>query len=136
MRSPLSLLVSRKEKSSLRGDRCADHFTSRHILATGQDVANVAESQAGFLQMELLPNGSLYVSLTIPSLIVATAGGGTGLPTQRECLAVMGCTGEGKAKRLAQIIAAAALGGEMSLMSAVIADAWVSAHEAHGRNKL
>ena len=33
----------------------------------------------------------LYYSITIPSLIVATHGGGTGLATQHECLQVLGC---------------------------------------------
>ena len=52
------------------------------FIATGQDVANVSESSAGILYTELTPEGDLYISLTIPSLIVATYGGGTGLPSQ------------------------------------------------------
>jgi hydroxymethylglutaryl-CoA reductase (NADPH) len=51
------------------------------FIATGQDVANVAESSAGPLYAELTRSGDLYVSLTIPSRIVATHGGGTGLAT-------------------------------------------------------
>ena len=39
---------------------------------------------------ELSPQGELYYSITIPSLIVATYGGGTGLATQRECLELFG----------------------------------------------
>ena len=41
-------------------------------------------------------NGDYYYSITIPSLIVATYGGGTGLATQRECLEMLGCYGTGK----------------------------------------
>src|SRR5215212_1025833 len=63
------------------------------FIATGQDVANVAESSAAYNYGELLPDGNLYFSVTIPSLIVATYGGGTGLATQRECLELMGCYG-------------------------------------------
>src|SRR5205807_8308582 len=70
------------------------------FIATGQDVANVAESSAGVLYTEVSPGGDLYLSITIPSLIVATHGGGTGLPTQRECLAILGCTGKGKVGKL------------------------------------
>ncbi len=72
------------------------------FIATGQDVANVSESSAGILYTELLPDGDLYISLTIPSLIVATYGGGTGLATQRECLEVMDCYGRDRAKKFAE----------------------------------
>jgi hydroxymethylglutaryl-CoA reductase (NADPH) len=105
------------------------------FIATGQDVANVAESSAGILYSELNPDGDLYMSLTIPSLIVATFGGGTGLPTQRECLALMGCVGRGKVKKLAEIIAGVALAGEISLGSAISSLDWVSSHEKYGRNR-
>ncbi|HSM50159.1 MAG TPA: hydroxymethylglutaryl-CoA reductase, partial [Thermoanaerobaculia bacterium] len=56
------------------------------FIATGQDVANVAESSAGLVYTEITAGGDLYIAITIPSLIVATYGGGTSLPTQRECL--------------------------------------------------
>ena len=105
------------------------------FIATGQDVANVAESSAGILYSELNSDGDLYMSLTIPSLIVATFGGGTALPTQRECLALMGCVGRGKVKKLAEIIAGVALAGEISLGSAISSLDWVSSHEKYGRNR-
>ena len=105
------------------------------FIATGQDVANVAESSAGILYTEVTPDRDLYISLTIPSLIVATYGGGTGLPTQRECLAVMGCVGRGKVGKLAEIIAGVALAGEISLGSAISSLDWVSSHEKYGRNR-
>ena len=105
------------------------------FIATGQDVANVAESSAGVLYSELTPSGGLYLSLTIPSLIVATYGGGTGLATQRECLEILDCYGKGKVNRLAEIIAGAALAGEISLGAAISSSDWVSAHEKHGRNR-
>ena len=105
------------------------------VIATGQDVANVAESSAGIVYVELKPNGDYYFSVTIPSLIVATYGGGTGLPTQRECLAMMGCYGACKVNKLAEIVAATVLCGELSLGSAVVANEWVSSHEQYGRNR-
>jgi hydroxymethylglutaryl-CoA reductase (NADPH) len=105
------------------------------FIATGQDVANVAESSAGALYGEVTPDGSLYLSLTIPSLIVATYGGGTALPTQRECLEVMGCWGRGKVHKLAEIVAAVALAGEISLGAAISSLDWVSSHEKYGRNR-
>ena len=105
------------------------------FIATGQDVANVSESSAGILYTELTPDGDLYISLTIPSLIVATYGGGTGLPTQKECLELLGCFGKGKVLKLAEIVASVALAGEISLGSAISSNDWVSSHETYGRNR-
>ena len=116
------------------GNHSANGITAMFI-ATGQDVANVAESSALYGFSELLPNGDFYASVTLPSLIVATYGGGTGLATQRECLEMMDCYGEGKVYKLAEIIAATVLAGEMSLGSAVVAEEWVQAHDDLGRNR-
>jgi hydroxymethylglutaryl-CoA reductase (NADPH) len=105
------------------------------FIATGQDVANVAESSAGIIYTELTDDGGLYMSLTIPSLIVATYGGGTGLATQRECLEILGCFGAGKVRKLAEIVAGVALAGELSLAAAISSFDWVSSHEQYGRNR-
>ncbi|MBP7694795.1 MAG: hydroxymethylglutaryl-CoA reductase, partial [Anaerolineales bacterium] len=105
------------------------------FIATGQDVANVAESSAGIIYSEITRDGDLYLSLTIPSLIVATYGGGTGLPTQRECLEILGCFGQGKVQKFAEIVAGVALAGEISLASAISSSDWVSSHEKYGRNR-
>ena len=105
------------------------------FIACGQDVANVAESSAAAVYAEITKSGDYYFSVTIPSLIVATYGGGTGLPTQRECLELMDCYGTDRVKKFAEIIAATVLCGELSLGTAVIADEWVSSHEQLGRNR-
>jgi hydroxymethylglutaryl-CoA reductase (NADPH) len=105
------------------------------FIATGQDAANVAESHAGLNYGELLDNGDFYWSVTLPSLICATYGGGTALPTQRECLEMMDCFGSGKSDKLAEIIAAVVLAGDVSLSSAILAHEWVSSHEKMGRNR-
>jgi hydroxymethylglutaryl-CoA reductase (NADPH) len=105
------------------------------FIATGQDAANVAESSAALGFSELLPNGDFYGSITLPSLIVATYGGGTGLATQRECLELLGCYGTGKVLKLAEIIAATVLCGELSLGWAILAEQWVTAHDRLGRNR-
>jgi hydroxymethylglutaryl-CoA reductase (NADPH) len=116
------------------GNHSANGITALFI-ATGQDVANVAESSALYGFSELLPNGDFYASVTLPSLIVATYGGGTGLATQRECLEIMDCYGAGKVHKLAEIVAATVLAGELSLGSAVVAEEWVRAHDDLGRNR-
>jgi hydroxymethylglutaryl-CoA reductase (NADPH) len=105
------------------------------FIATGQDVANVSESSAAIGYTEVTKEGDLYISITLPSLIVATHGGGTGLPTQRECLEIMGCVGKGKVKKLAEIIAGTVLAGELSLGAAISSLDWVSSHEQYGRNR-
>ena len=105
------------------------------FIATGQDAANVAESHGGITYGQLLENGDYYWSVTLPALICATHGGGTGLPSQRECLQILGCVGTGKADKLAEIIAAVVLAGDVSLTSAVLAGDWVSSHDALGRNR-
>jgi hydroxymethylglutaryl-CoA reductase (NADPH) len=105
------------------------------FIATGQDAGNVAESQAALAYVELRENDDYYYSLTLPSLIVATHGGGTGLATQRECLELLGCYGTGKAHKFAEIVAATVVCGELSLGSAVVADEFVAAHDKLGRNR-
>jgi hydroxymethylglutaryl-CoA reductase (NADPH) len=116
------------------GAHSANAITAMFI-ACGQDVANVAESSAAVVYAEITAQGDYYYSITIPSLIVATYGGGTGLATQRECLEMLGCYGEGGAKKLAEIVAATVLCGELSLGSAIVAGEWVSSHERLGRNR-
>ena len=130
----LSNMGAMMANSVNNGSHFANGITALFI-ACGQDVANVAESASGFVHGEVLDNGDYYFSITIPSLIVATYGGGTGLPSQRECLEVMGCYGEGKVKRLAEIIAAVVLCGELSLSAAIVSDQWVSSHDQYGRNR-
>jgi hydroxymethylglutaryl-CoA reductase (NADPH) len=105
------------------------------FIATGQDVANVSESSAAIVYTGLTPSGALYLSVTIPSLIVATHGGGTGLANQRECLEVLGCYGKGKVNKLAEIVAGVVLAGDLSLAAAISSSDWVSSHERMGRNR-
>ena len=105
------------------------------FIACGQDVANVANSAVGLTRIEVLDGGDLYATVTLPSLTVATVGGGTSLGTARECLKVLDCQGAGKARRLAEIVAALLLAGEVSLLAAISAGDLVGAHEAYGRNR-
>jgi hydroxymethylglutaryl-CoA reductase (NADPH) len=65
------------------------------FIACGQDVANVANAAVGVTDFEAIGDGDLHVSVTLPSLTVATVGGGTALGTSRECLSLLGCSGSG-----------------------------------------
>lgn len=107
------------------------------FIATGQDAACVAEAAVGITRMQVLPDGSgLYCSVTLPNLIVGTVGGGTGLPTQRECLKMLDCVGVGKARKFAEICAAVALAGEISIAAALSAGHFSQAHKKFGRKKV
>jgi hydroxymethylglutaryl-CoA reductase (NADPH) len=104
------------------------------FIATGQDVANIVNSACALTCFEPHPEG-LYVSTTLPALSIATVGGGTSLPTQREALEIVGCYGAGKAPKFAEIVAAALLGGEISMGAAIASQEFVGAHERYGRNR-
>ncbi len=143
MRSNSELMFRRQQVSNFGGFMSGVNNNGSHsangitalFIATGQDVANVAESSAAFAYAERRENGDYYFSITIPALIVATYGGGTGLATQRECLEMLGCYGKGKVYKFAEIVAATVLCGELSLASAVVAEEWVEAHDLFGRNR-
>jgi len=143
MRSNSELMFRRQQVSNFGGFMSGVNNNGSHsangitavFIATGQDVANVAESSAAFAYAERRENGDYYFSITIPALIVATYGGGTGLATQRECLEMLGCYGKGKVNKFAEIVAATVLCGELSLASAVVAEEWVEAHDLFGRNR-
>jgi hydroxymethylglutaryl-CoA reductase (NADPH) len=105
------------------------------FIACGQDVANVVNSSVGITDFEVTPEGDLYASVTLPSLTVATVGGGTQLGTSRECLEMLGCAGAGKAPKFAEIVAATLLAGELSMGAAIASGEFVQAHETYGRNR-
>ena len=104
------------------------------FIACGQDAACVSEAAVGITRMDVTPQGDLYVAVSLPNLIVGTVGGGTRLPTQRECLAMMDCHGSGKARKLAEICAVTALAGEISIIAAMAAGQFGHAHATWGRS--
>ena len=102
-------------------------------LACGQDVACVAESAVGVTRFEESEDGALYASVTLPNLVVGTVGGGTGLPTQRACLELLGLSEPGSANAFAEVCAGIALGGELSVVGALVAGQFTSAHQSRAR---
>jgi hydroxymethylglutaryl-CoA reductase (NADPH) len=103
------------------------------FIACGQDAACVSEAAVGLTRMDLTDQGDLYVAVTLPNLIVGTVGGGTSFPTARECLEMIGCYGEGRARKLAEIAAATALAGEISIIGALAAGDFGKAHQTYAR---
>jgi hydroxymethylglutaryl-CoA reductase (NADPH) len=105
------------------------------FLATGQDVACVSEAHIGITRLEVANNGDLYATVTLPSLLVGTVGGGTCLPTQTECLQLMQCSGPGSARKLAEICGSLALAGEVSIAAALASGEFTKAHRLFRKRK-
>lgn len=132
----LPMFLQVNSNASLWGGSRNNHASLINILpalyiATGQDVASVGESSVAQNTVEYIErDGILKWEVACPNLVLGTVGGGTGLPTQRECLEILGCAGPGNADKLAEICAATALANEISFLSAICANEWVSAHAA------
>jgi hydroxymethylglutaryl-CoA reductase (NADPH) len=105
------------------------------FLATGQDAACISEASVGITRMEVAENGGLYAAVTLPNLILGTVGGGTTLPTARECLRILDCDGADRAARLAEICAAVTLAGELSIVAALCSGDFARAHATLGRKQ-
>lgn len=104
-------------------------------LATGQDAACVAESAVGVTRIETRADDKLFVSVTLPNIIVGTVGGGTNLPTQAAGLNILGLKGTGNARAFAEVCAAVCLAGELSIIGALCAHEFASAHKNLARGK-
>ncbi len=115
----------------------AANVVAATFIATGQDVAHVVEGSTTITSI-LAKEGQLHASVTMSSLPVGTVGGGTGILTQQECLSMLGVAGGGDppgthAKKLAEIICAAVLAGELSLVAALATRDLARAHKTLGR---
>ncbi|KAG0373738.1 3-hydroxy-3-methylglutaryl-coenzyme A (HMG-CoA) reductase isozyme [Mortierella sp. AD032] len=109
-------------------------------LATGQDPAQNVESSNCITLMKAINNDQdLLISCTMPSIEVGTLGGGTALPPQASMLEMLGVRGShpetpgANAQRLARIICAGVMAGELSLCAALAAGHLVKAHMVHNR---
>lgn len=108
------------------------------FIATGQDPAHVVEGSIGITTAEVQNGEDLYMSIYLPDLMVGAVGGGTGLATQREALALLGVGpgGDGgEALRLAEITGGAVLAGEISLLCSLAQGTLSRAHETLGRGR-
>jgi hydroxymethylglutaryl-CoA reductase (NADPH) len=102
-------------------------------IACGQDAACISESAVGVTRFELTSAGDLYAAVTLPNLIVGTVGGGTGLPSQKACLDLLGLAGPDHSRAFAEVAAALTLAGELSIIGALCADHFARAHQQLAR---
>ncbi|KIS00213.1 hydroxymethylglutaryl-CoA reductase (NADPH) [Cryptococcus deuterogattii 2001/935-1] len=119
----------------------AANILTAMYLACGQDPAQNVESSNCMTLMEPINDGEdLLISCSMPSVEVGTVGGGTILSPQRAMLEMLGVAGPhattpgANAQRLARIIVAAVMAGELSLMSALAAGHLIQAHMKHNRS--
>lgn len=108
------------------------------FIATGQDVAQVVEGAMGVTSIELREPDGVFASVFLPDVPLGVVGGGTALGPQKAALALLGASphpdapGSG-ALRLAEILGATVLAGELSLLSAFTSGDLAGAHERLGR---
>jgi hydroxymethylglutaryl-CoA reductase (NADPH) len=136
-------LVGSAKAGSLGFNAHVANVVAAMFLATGQDEAQVVEGANAITTAEVRSDGAgsdgdLYLSVSLSSLEVGTVGGGTKLPTQAEALDILGIRGGGdppgsNADAFAEYIAAGALAGELSLLSALASRHLSSAHADLGR---
>ncbi|HUY70798.1 MAG TPA: hypothetical protein VMV08_01035 [Gaiellaceae bacterium] len=104
------------------------------FAATGQDLGMVGTSSMAHGTARRV-EGGLQAAIRFPGLEVGTVGGGTTLPSARDWLAAIGCSGAGKVYRFAQLVAAAALCLEISAsasMATTGSENFFSAHHERG----
>jgi hydroxymethylglutaryl-CoA reductase (NADPH) len=111
------------------------------FIATGQDPAHVVEGSLGVTCIEARGTDSVFASIFMPDVPLGAIGGGTALDTQREALALLGICPHpdrpGEASlRLAEILGAVVLAGELSLLAAFTSQDLARAHEKLGRGQL
>lgn len=112
------------------------------FIATGQDVAQVVEGSMGVTTIEARGEDGVIAAVYMPDLPLGAVGGGTALDTQAEALAMIGVNpGAGPragekgaaAMRLAEIVGATVLAGELSLLAAFTSSDLARAHQELGR---
>ncbi|RQD83301.1 MAG: hydroxymethylglutaryl-CoA reductase (NADPH) [Methanocalculus sp. MSAO_Arc2] len=130
-------LVGSARAGALGFNAHAANIIAALYIACGQDPAHVVEGSSCITTADPM-NGGVYVAVTLPAVQVGTVGGGTGIATQHACLSLLGVAGGGDppgshAKAFAEIVAAAVLAGELSLLGALAAQHLARAHKDLGR---
>ena len=125
-------LIGSSMAGSIGHNAHAANMAAALYIATGQDPAQTVEASMTMTTCESV-SGDLYIAVRMPSAEVGTVGGGTRLPCQSEALRMMDCLGNGKAKKLAELVAVTVLAGELSTLAAQSAGHLGKAHKELGR---
>ncbi|TKR80211.1 hypothetical protein L596_014321 [Steinernema carpocapsae] len=128
---------------TIGGYNChAANIVTAIFIATGQDPAQVVSSSMCITTLKKTLEGDLSICCKMNCLEVGTVGGGTFLDAQKSNLEMLKCWGSNarepgdNAKRLAKIICATVLAGELSLLAAQCTHTLVSSHMNYNRSKL
>lgn len=100
------------------------------FLATGQDLGQIVEGSGGITTVKILDDGNLYVGVYMPSVMLATLGGGTKLHTQKEALKILNVD---HPSELAEVLGGAVLAGEISLLASLSVGGLAGSHQKLGR---
>jgi len=125
-------LVGSSMAGTLGANAHAANMVAAIYIATGQDPAQVVGGSMTLTTCECV-DGDLYICVRMPAVEVGTVGGGTSLPCQTEALQMIGCKGDGKARKFSEIVASTVLAGELSTLAAQAAGQLGQAHKALGR---
>lgn len=111
------------------------------FIAMGQDVAQVVEGAMGVTCIEPRGDDAVFASVYLPDVPLGVVGGGTALGPQKEALEVIGAVPDPEnpgagAIRLAEILGAMVLAGELSLLAAFTSGDLAGAHEQLGRGAI
>ena len=106
------------------------NIVAAFYAATGQDIAHVVEGSLGITTAEVTDDGDLYFSVYMPDVMLGMIGGGTKLKTQREAINI---TGAADVNELAEVLVAAVLAGELSLLASITEKTLGRAHKTLGR---
>ena len=125
-------LIGSSLAGTIGGNNCnASNIIAGIFIATGQDCGQIGTSSYCLLNMTK-ENDDLLVTINMPSLEIATIGGGTHLDDQYNNLKLMGIDSNNKPGEnvliLAKNIIYSVLSCELSLMSALCNDDLVKAH--------
>ena len=106
------------------------NIVAAFFAATGQDLAHISEGALGVTYAEVLENGDLYFSVYVPDILLGTVGGGTKLKAQTEARAI---TNAKTSQELGEVLGAAVLAGELSLIASIAEGTLSKAHRMLGR---
>ena len=128
------LTVGSKVAQAIGANLHAANVIAALYLATGQDAAHVVEGSLADTVVTKADRG-IHISVRLPSLLVGVRGGGTSLPAQNQCLKLIlkPKTRIHPSAQLAEIIAAAVLAGELSLLAAQATHTLASSHKKLAR---
>lgn len=133
------VVVGSRLAESLGSNAQAANIFAAIAIATGQDPAHTVE--ASFTQVhakQRVGSQETVITAHMPSLMVGTVGGGTGLAAQRSALRLMGIAGGDNGHnglRLASYVGTAILAGELSLIASLAEGTLASSHARLARGK-